>query len=100
MQPTRTTQASTLIGMTDKLGFMRRLNLFEQMGEAEVEQISRELQMRHCRARQTVFEGSPDRVYLLKAGPVRPPPPPAAGEERTPDAPDPAHHSHPTPQTP
>jgi CRP-like cAMP-binding protein len=57
--------------MTDKLGFMRRLNLFEQMGEAEVEQISRELKMRHCRAHQTVFEGSPDRVYLLKAGRVR-----------------------------
>src|SRR5258708_20189885 len=57
--------------MTDKLGFMRRLNLFEQMGDAEVEQISRELKMRHCSAHQTVFEGSPDRVYLLKAGRVR-----------------------------
>jgi CRP-like cAMP-binding protein len=57
--------------MTDKLGFMRRLNLFEQMGDAEVEQISRELKMRHCRAHQTVFEGSPERVYLLKAGRVR-----------------------------
>jgi CRP/FNR family transcriptional regulator, cyclic AMP receptor protein len=71
MQPTPTPTTSTLIGMTDKLGFMRRLNLFEQMGEAEVEQISRELKMRHCRAHQTVFEGSPDRVYLLKAGRVR-----------------------------
>ena len=71
MQPTPNPTTSTLIGMTDKLGFMRRLNLFEQMGEAEVEQISRELKMRHCRAHQTVFEGSPDRVYLLKAGRVR-----------------------------
>src|SRR5258708_2144751 len=71
MQPTQTPTTSTLIGMTDKLGFMRRLNLFEQMGDAEVEQISRELKMRHCSAHQTVFEGSPDRVYLLKAGRVR-----------------------------
>jgi CRP/FNR family transcriptional regulator len=63
--------ASTLIGMGDKLGFMRRLNLFDQMTEAEVEQISRELKMRHCNAHETVFEGSPDRVYLLKAGSVR-----------------------------
>jgi CRP-like cAMP-binding protein len=62
---------STLIGMGDKLGFMRRLNLFDQMTEAEVEQISRELKMRHCNAHETVFEGSPDRVYLLKAGSVR-----------------------------
>jgi CRP/FNR family transcriptional regulator, cyclic AMP receptor protein len=71
MRTTPTSTTSTLIGMTDKLGFMRRLNLFEQMGEAEVEQISRELKMRHCSAHQTVFEGSPDRVYLLKAGRVR-----------------------------
>jgi CRP/FNR family transcriptional regulator, cyclic AMP receptor protein len=71
MQPTPTPTTSTLIGMTDKLGFMRRLNLFDQMGEAEVEQISRELKMRRCSAHQTVFEGSPDRVYLLKAGRVR-----------------------------
>jgi len=47
MQPTQTPTTRTLIGMTDKLGFMRRLNLFEQMGDAEVEQISRELKMRH-----------------------------------------------------
>ena len=71
MHQTPAVTTSTLIGMTDKLGFMRRLNLFEQMGEAEVEQISRELTMRHCSAHQTVFEGSPDRVYLLKAGRVR-----------------------------
>jgi CRP/FNR family transcriptional regulator, cyclic AMP receptor protein len=71
MHTTRKPTTSTLIGMSDKLGFMRRLNLFEQMGEAEVEQISRELKMRHCSAHQTVFEGSPERVYLLKAGRVR-----------------------------
>jgi CRP-like cAMP-binding protein len=71
MQPTGTADTSTLIAMADKLGFMRRLNLFDQMGDAEIEQISKELHMRHCRAHQTVFGGSPDRVYLLKAGRVR-----------------------------
>jgi CRP/FNR family transcriptional regulator len=71
MQQTAVATTRTLIGMTDKLGFMRRLNLFDQMGEAEVEQISKELKMRHCRAHESVFEGSPDRVYLLKAGRVR-----------------------------
>jgi len=71
MQSTPAPATSTLIGVGDKLGFMRRLNLFEQMGEAEIEQISRELRMRRCSAHQTVFEGSPDHVYLLKTGRVR-----------------------------
>jgi CRP-like cAMP-binding protein len=71
MLQTPVASTRTLIGMTDKLGFMRRLNLFDQMGQAEVEQISKELKMRHCRAHESVFEGSPDRVYLLKAGRVR-----------------------------
>jgi hypothetical protein len=44
--------ARNLIGMTDKLGFMRRLNLFEQMTEAEVGQISKELKMRRARPRR------------------------------------------------
>jgi len=65
------TTTTTLIGMGDKLGYMRRLNLFESMSGAEVEQISRELKMRHCDAHETVFEGAPDRVYLLKTGTVR-----------------------------
>jgi CRP/FNR family transcriptional regulator len=91
MQPTSIPTTSTLIGMTDKLGFMRRLNLFEQMGEAEVEQISRELRMRHCRAHETVFEGSPDRVYLLKAGRVRLYHLSADGEDVTTDVLEPGH---------
>jgi CRP/FNR family transcriptional regulator len=57
--------------MTDKLSFLRRLNLFEHMGEGELQQISKELTMRHCRAHENVYEGSPDRVYLLKQGRVR-----------------------------
>ena len=91
MQPTQTPTTSTLIGMTDKLGFLRRLNLFEQMGEAEVEQISRELKMRHCGAHQTVFEGSPDRVYLLKAGRVRLYHLSSDGEDVTTDVLEPGH---------
>jgi CRP/FNR family transcriptional regulator, cyclic AMP receptor protein len=91
MQTTPAPVASTLIAMTDKLGFMRRLNLFEQMGEAEVEQISRELRMRHCRAHETVFEGSPDRVYLLKAGRVRLYHLSVDGEEVTTDVLEPGH---------
>jgi CRP-like cAMP-binding protein len=59
------------IGMTDKLSFLLRLNLFEHMSEAELRQIDKELTMRHCRAHETVYEGAPDRVYLLKAGRVR-----------------------------
>jgi CRP-like cAMP-binding protein len=50
---------------------LRRLNLFEHMSEAELQQISKELTMRHCRAHENVYEGSPDRVYLLKQGRVR-----------------------------
>jgi CRP/FNR family transcriptional regulator len=91
MQTTPAPTTSTLIAMTDKLGFMRRLNLFEEMGEAEVEQISRELRMRHCKAHQTVFEGSPDRVYLLKAGRVRLYHLSANGEDVTTDVLEPGH---------
>ena len=82
---------TTLIGMGDKLGFMRRLNLFEQMNEAEIEQVSRELKMRRCRAHQPVFEGSPDRVYLLKAGRVRLYHQSPDGEEVTTDLLEPGH---------
>ncbi len=91
MQPTHQTPTTTLVGMTDKLGFMRRLNLFDQMGEAEIEQISRELKMRHCHAHQTVFEGSPDRVYLLKAGRVRLYHLSSDGEDVTTDVLEPGH---------
>lgn len=91
MQTSEPLATSTLIGMGDKLGFMRRLNLFEQMGEAEVEQISKELRMRHCRAHQTVFEGAPDRVYLLKAGRVRLYHMSPDGEEVTTDMLEPGH---------
>ena len=91
MRATRSTATGAVVGMNDKLGFMRRLNLFEQMGEAEVEQISRELRMRHCRAHESVFEGSPNHVYLLKAGRVRLYHLSADGEDVTTDVLDPGH---------
>jgi CRP-like cAMP-binding protein len=91
MSTTPRVSAGTLVGVGDKLGFMRRLNLFEEMGEAEVEQISRELKMRHCGAHQTVFEGSPDRVYLLKAGRVRLYHLTSDGEDVTTDVLEPGH---------
>ena len=70
---------------------MRRLNLFDQMNEAEIEQISKELRMRHCGSHQTIFEGAPDRVYLLKAGRVRLYHLSPDGEEVTTDVLEPGH---------
>jgi CRP-like cAMP-binding protein len=55
----------------DKLWYLRRLNLFEGMTETEVEQVSRELKMRHCAPRQPVLESGSDRVYLVKEGRIR-----------------------------
>src|SRR5258708_7157901 len=57
--------------MSDKLGFLRRLNLFEHMNESELHEISKELTMPTHRAHEPIYEGAPDRVYLLKTGRVR-----------------------------
>src|SRR5215471_4832644 len=57
--------------MPDKVWFLRRLNLFEGMSEAEIEEIAHELKMRTCAPRHSVFSDSGDRVYLLKQGRVR-----------------------------
>lgn len=57
--------------MPDKLWYLKRLNLFDGMTEAEVEQVSRELRMRHCAARQPVLSSGSDHVYLVKEGRVR-----------------------------
>ncbi len=57
--------------MPDKLWYLRRLNLFEGMSEAEVERVSHELRMRRCEARSTVLDGSGDRIYMVKQGRVR-----------------------------
>jgi len=57
--------------MPDKVWFLRRLNLFEGMSEAEVEEVAHELKMRTCAPRQSVLSQSGDRVYLLKQGRVR-----------------------------
>ena len=57
--------------MPDKLWFMRRLNLFDGMTDAEVASVSSELRMRHCPQATTVLDGSTERVYLVKEGRVR-----------------------------
>ncbi len=57
--------------MPDKVWFLRRLNLFEGMSEAEIEEIAHELKMRTCAPRRSVLSESRDRVYLLKQGRVR-----------------------------
>ena len=57
--------------MPDKVWFLRRLNLFEGMSEAEIEEISHELKMRTFAPRHSLLSDSGDRVYLLKQGRVR-----------------------------
>ncbi len=58
-------------GMPDKVWFLRRLNLFEGMNEAEIEEVSRELKMRTCAPHHSLLGDGGDRVYLLKHGRVR-----------------------------
>jgi CRP/FNR family transcriptional regulator len=55
----------------DKLWFLRRLNLFDGMTDAEVEDVSRELRMRHCLPRTPILESPAERVYVIKEGRVR-----------------------------
>ena len=57
--------------MPDKLWFLRRLNLFDGMTDAEVESVSRELRMRHCPQRTAILDGFSERIYLIKEGRVR-----------------------------
>lgn len=57
--------------MPDKLWFMRRLNLFDGMTDAEVASVSSELRMRHCPQGSAILDGSTERVYLVKEGRVR-----------------------------
>lgn len=55
----------------DKLPLLRRLNLFEEMTDAEVEEVSHKLVMSECVGGCQVYLGRPDRIYLLKSGRVR-----------------------------
>jgi CRP-like cAMP-binding protein len=57
--------------MPDKVWFLRRLNLFEGMSEAEIQEVSHELKMRSCAPRHSVLNESGDRIYLLNEGRVR-----------------------------
>jgi len=56
--------------VSDKLDLLRRLNLFDEMDEAEIADISRLLRMREVAAGQ-VAGGEPGRIHLLKAGRIR-----------------------------
>ena len=56
----------------NKLWFLRRLDLFEGMSDAEMERLAAVLQERTCRSgREVVVRPTGDRVYLLKNGRVR-----------------------------
>jgi CRP/FNR family transcriptional regulator len=55
----------------DKLWFLRRLNLFDGMTDAEVEEVSRDLRMRHCLPRAQIVDSPAERVYVIKEGRVR-----------------------------
>jgi CRP/FNR family transcriptional regulator len=57
--------------LLEKLPLLRRLNLFEEMSEDEVEAVSKQLTMTRCPTGQEVYIGKPKRVYLLKTGRVR-----------------------------
>lgn len=57
--------------MPDKVWFLRRLNLFDGMTQAEIEEVSHDLKMRSCAPRHTLLVDSGDRIYLLKQGKVR-----------------------------
>lgn len=56
----------------NKLWFLRHLDLFEGMSDADMQRLGALLQMRTCRTGQdVVVRPSGDRVYLLKHGRVR-----------------------------
>lgn len=57
--------------MPDKYWYLRRLNLFDEMSDAEVERVSHEFRMWRCDAKSSCLNEATDRVYLLKAGRVR-----------------------------
>ncbi len=58
--------------MTAKLWFLRRLDLFEGLSEAEMERLGSLLRERSCRTGEdVVVRPSGDRIYVVKQGRVR-----------------------------
>jgi CRP-like cAMP-binding protein len=57
--------------MADKFWYLRRLNLFDEMSDTEVEHLSHAFHMWTCDAKSSCLDQATDRVYLLKAGRVR-----------------------------
>ncbi len=55
----------------EKVWYLRRLNLFDEMSDEDVLAISRELQMRTFASGQNCLRDGGERVYLLKSGRVR-----------------------------
>ncbi len=71
MTPTGAPARPTLYSL-NKLWFLRRLDLFEGMSEAEMERLATLLRDRSCRVGEdVVLRPSGDRIYLLKRGRVR-----------------------------
>lgn len=57
--------------MPDKFWYLRRLNLFDEMSDEEVENLSHEFHMWTCDPKSSCLDQATDRVYLLKAGRIR-----------------------------
>ncbi len=57
--------------MPEKVWYLRRLNLFDEMSDAEVQTISNALQMRTFASGENCLREARERVYLLKSGRVR-----------------------------
>jgi len=54
-----------------RVWYLRRLNLFEGMADAEIEAVSHMLRERHCDPGEMIFDQDSERLYLLKAGRIR-----------------------------
>lgn len=58
-------------GMADKLWYVRRLDLFEGLSEAEMERLAALMHDRACRiGEDVVLRPAADRIYLIKKGRV------------------------------
>lgn len=58
---------------TEKLGFLRELELFSGLTEADVEAIGHATTMTHCHPGQVILspDDPPDRIHIVKKGKVR-----------------------------
>ena len=54
-----------------RVWYLRRLNLFDGMSDADIEAVGHMLRERHCDPGELIFDHDAERVYLLKAGRIR-----------------------------